>query len=264
MFSGRKAQRRLALYVALGLSAGGGLLPAQDAYAAQTHDYTETKTSINGLEGSDKTHFNSDNNITLGIDGGPTDKPFSTWGTISGGGKKNATEDVSNNTLTIHGLEVSNGGGQSMIYGGISGTGAVANNRVFFNNGLSKDPIYGGFNGATATKAVTGNSVTVAGGTVEGDVFGGYTTGKGAVTGNSVTIKGGSLGDEAAGGVISNSASSANAADNTLTISGGAFTKSGGTNVFGAYNAGSAKPSTTLLTSATVRMPWRRGSISRA
>ena len=236
--------------VALALSAGGGCLTTADggmlwgmstAYAAETHEYTETKTSINGLEGTDKTHSMNDNKITLGTEGGPTDKPFSTWGTISGGGKKNAAEDVSNNTLTIHGLKVSNGGGQSMIYGGVSGTGAVTNNRVFFNNGLSKDPIYGGFNDASATKAVTGNSVTVAGGTVEGDAFGGYTTGKGAVTGNSVTIKGGSLGDEAAGGVIGNSSSSANASDNTLTISGGAFTKSGGTNVFGAYNAGSGK-----------------------
>ena len=242
MFNGLKARRRLAVYVALGLSTGGGLLfSVPSAYAADTHDYTETATSISGLEGTDKTNFMSDNNITLGTEGGATDKPFSTYGTISGGGKKNATADVSNNTLTIHGLKVSNGSGFSIIYGGISGTGAVSNNRVFFNNGLSKDPIYGGFNGASATKEVKGNSVTVAGGTVEGDAFGGYTTGKGAVTGNSVTIKGGSLGDEAAGGVINNSASSANASGNTLTISGGAFTKSGGTNVFGAYNAGSGK-----------------------
>ncbi len=239
MFNGLKAQRRLALYVALGLSAGScTFLDASTVYAA--HDYTETATSISGLEGTDKTHSMSDNNITIGTPGTPN-VPFSTYGRISGGGKKNATEDVSNNTLTIHGLQVSNGGGFSIIYGGISGTGAVTNNKVFFNNGLSKDPIYGGFNGASATKAVTGNVATVAGGTVEGDAFGGYTTGKGAVTGNSVTIKGGTLGDEAAGGVINNSASSANASDNTLTISGGAFTKSGGTNVFGAYSDGSGK-----------------------
>ena len=239
MFNGLKAQRRLALYVALGLSAGScTFLDASTVYAA--HDYTETATSISGLEGTDKTHSMSDNNITIGTPGMPN-VPFSTYGRISGGGKENATEDVSNNTLTIHGLQVSNGGGFSIIYGGISGTGAVTNNKVFFNNGLSKDPIYGGFNGASATKAVTGNVATVAGGTVEGDAFGGYTTGKGAVTGNSVTIKGGTLGDEAAGGVINNSASSANASDNTLTISGGAFTKSGGTNVFGAYSDGSGK-----------------------
>jgi len=217
------------------------LFSAPSAYAADTHDYTETATSINGLEGTDKTGFKSDNRITLGTKGGPTNRPFSTYGIFSGGGKKNATEDVSNNTLTIHGLSVSNGGTWSTVYGGISSTGAVTNNHVIFNNGHSKSPIYGGYNGASATKAVTGNSVTVAGGTVEGDAFGGYTTGKGAVTGNSVTIKGGSLGDEAAGGVIGNSSSSANASGNTLTISGGAFTKSGGTNVFGAYNAGSGK-----------------------
>ena len=178
MVSGRKARRRLSFLVALALSTGGVYLPSgvgflwqgSTAYAAETHDYTETATSINGLEGTDKITFMSDNNITLGTEGGATDKPFSTYGTISGGGKKNATADVSNNTLTIHGLKVSNGNDFSIIYGGISGTGAVTNNRVFFNNGLSKDPIYGGFNGASATKEVKGNSVTVADGTVEGDV----------------------------------------------------------------------------------------------
>ena len=241
MFNGLKARRQLAVYVALGLSTGGGLLfSVPSAYAADTHDYTETATSINGLEGTDKTGFKSDNRITLGRDGGSTDKPFSTWGTISGGGKKNATEDVSNNTLTIHGLKVSNGGGHSMIYGGVSGTGAVTGNKVFFNNGLSKDPIYGGFNGATATKVVTGNSVTVAGGTVEGDVQGGGTEGKGPVTGNSVTLKGGTFGDEAMGGIIRNASSSADVTGNTVTIAGGRFTRNN-TFVHGGYTQGSGK-----------------------
>ena len=235
MFNGLKAQRRLALYVALGLSAGSGaFLDASTAYAA--HDYTETAPSISGLEGTDKTHSMSDNNITIGTPGTPN-VPFSTWGTISGGGKKNATGDVSGNTLTIHGLRVSNGDGQSMIYGGVSGTGAVTGNKVFFNNGLSKDPIYGGFNGASATKAVTGNAVTVAGGTVEGDAFGGVTQGTGAVTGNSVTITGGTLKDEAGGGVVTNASNSSDVTGNTLTISGGTFSK-GNTNVYGAYTAG--------------------------
>ena len=235
------------------------MFSAPSAYAADTHDYTETATSISGLEGTDKTGFKSDNRITLGTKGGPTNRPFSTYGIFSGGGKKNAKEDVSNNTLTIHGLSVSNGGTWSTVYGGISSTGAVTNNHVIFNNGNSKSPIYGGYNGASATKAVTGNSVTVAGGTVEGDAFGGYTTGKGAVTGNSVTIKGGSLGDEAAGGVIGNSSSSANASGNTLTISGGAFTKSGGTNVFGAYNAGSGKTINNIVNLGDGETPMATG-----
>ena len=244
-----KSRRRLALMVALALSTGGGCLTSVDggmiwgmskAYAAETHDYTETATSINGLEGTDKTGFMSDNKITLGTEGGATDKPFSTYGTISGGGKKNATADVSNNTLTIHGLKVSNGSGQSMIYGGISGTGAVTNNRVFFNNGLSKDPIYGGFNGASATKAVTGNTVTVAGGTVEGDVQGGGTAGTGTVTGNSITLKGGTFGDEAMGGIIRNASSSADVTGNTVTIAGGRFTRNN-TFVHGGYTQGAGK-----------------------
>ena len=254
MLSGLKAQRRLAVYVALGLSTGGGLLfSAPLAYAAETHDYTETATSINGLEGTDKTHSMNDNRITLGTEGGATDKPFSTWGTISGGGKKNATEDVSNNTLTIHGLKVSNGGGQSMIYGGVSGTGAVTGNKVFFNNGLSKDPIYGGFNGASATKTVTDNVVTVAGGTVEGDVQGGGTEGTGAVTGNTVTLKGGTFGDEAMGGIIRNASSSAEISDNTVTMTGGTLTKAN-TKLLGAYTAGSGnvKNNHVILSDGTV------------
>ncbi|WP_037346697.1 autotransporter outer membrane beta-barrel domain-containing protein [Selenomonas sp. oral taxon 138] len=229
------------------------MFSAPSAYAAETHDYTETATSINGLEGTDKTHSMSDNKITLGTEGGPTNKPFSTYGTISGGGKKNATEDVSNNTLTIHGLQVSNGSGQSMIYGGVSGTGAVTNNRVFFNNGLSKDPIYGGFNGASATKAVTGNSVTVAGGTVEGDIQGGGTEGTGAVTGNTVTLSGGSFKDEAMGGIIRNSSSSAEISDNTVTMTDGTLTKAN-TKLLGAYTAGSGnvKNNHVILSGGTV------------
>ena len=245
MVSKGKAQRKLAFMIALALSTGGGCLTTVDggmmwgastAHAAE-HVYAETATNINGLEGTEKTHSLNDNRITLGTEGGPTDRPFSTWGTISGGGKKDATEDVSNNTLTIHGLKVSNGSEQSMIYGGVSGTGAVTSNHVVFNNGLSKDPIYGGFNGASATKAVTGNSVTVAGGTVEGDAFGGVTQGTGAVTGNSVTITDGTLKDEAGGGVVTNASNSSDVTGNTLTISGGTFSK-GNTNVYGAYTAG--------------------------
>lgn len=262
MVSKGKAQRKLAFMIALALSTGGGCLTTVDggmmwgastAHAAETHDYTETATSINGLEGTDKTHSMNDNRITLGTEGGATDKPFSTWGTISGGGKKNATEDVSNNTLTIHGLKVSNGGGQSMIYGGVSGTGAVTGNKVFFNNGLSKDPIYGGFNGASATKAVTGNSVTVAGGTVEGDVQGGGTAGMGAVTGNTVTLNGGTFGDEAMGGIIRNASSSAEISDNTVTMTGGTLTKAN-TKLLGAYTAGSGnvKNNHVILSDGTV------------
>ena len=330
MLSGLKAQRRLAVYVALGLSTGGGLLfSAPSAYAGE---YTQESATFSGLSGTDKTGGSmSGNTITLGKVGGPTDKPQNLQGAISGGGKKNATADVTGNTLTIHGLRSANAGDYSFIYGGVSGTGAVTDNHVFFNNGYSADAVIGGYSAsltksvsdntvevkagkieediiggwsdkAASTGAVSGNKVTITGGTLgsygagiiygarvtgnglvtnnsvefsnatskkavygaagddaastaaikenhvtinsgtlSSDVFGGYTTGKGAVTGNSVTIKGGSLGDEAAGGVIGDSSSSANVSGNILTIAGGKFTKSGGTNVYGGYTAGTGK-----------------------
>lgn len=136
MIEGMKARRRMAMYVALGLSAGStALFHGGTAYAAETHDYTETAASVSGLEGTEKTGFMSDNRIVLGTEGGPTDRPFSTSGIFSGGGKEDATADVSNNTITIHGLHASNGGGYSMVYGGISDTGAVTGNKVIFNHG---------------------------------------------------------------------------------------------------------------------------------
>ena len=328
------------------------MFSAPSAYAAE-RTYTQEGGTINGLEGTDKTHSMNNNKITLGKEGGPTDKPQNTYGAISAGGKKDTAEDVTGNTLIIHGLRSANAGGYSFIYGGVSGSGAVTGNKVIFNNGYSADAVIGGhstsltksvsnntvevkagkidediiggwsdktastgqvsdnkvvisggelgsygagiiygarvtgnglvknnsveFSNATSKKAVYGaagddaastaaikeNHVTINSGTLSSDVFGGYTTGKGAVTGNSVMIKGGSLGDEAAGGVINNSASSANASGNTLTIAGGAFTKSGGTNVYGGYTAGNGKAINNIVNLGDGETPWQRGSISR-
>ena len=197
MIEGMKARRRMAMYVALGLSAGGtALFHGGTAYAAETHDYTETAASVSGLEGTEKTGFMSDNRIVLGTEGSPTDRPSNTFGIFSGGGKKNATADVSNNTITIHGLRANNGGGYSMVYGGISGTGAVAENKVIFNHGETADALVGGYTNAT-DKDVRGNSVTVADGTIKDDIIGGWAgraSSTGTLEGNTVTITGGTLG----------------------------------------------------------------------
>ena len=202
MIEGMKARRRMAMYVALGLSAGStALLHGGTAYAAETHDYTETAASVSGLEGTKKTGFMSGNRIVLGTEGGPTDRPFSNNGIFSGGGRKNAAEDVSNNTITIHGLHTSNGSGWSMIYGGVSGTGAVTGNKVIFNHGETEDALVGGYTGAT-DKDVRGNSVTVADGTIKDDIIGGWAgsaSSTGTLDGNTVTITGGSLGSNSDG-----------------------------------------------------------------
>ena len=199
MIEGMKARRRAAMYVALGLSAGStALLYGGTAQAAETHDYTETAATVSGLEGTDKTGFMSDNRIVLGTEGGPTDRPFSTSGIFSGGGKEDATADVSNNTITIHGLRANNGGGYSMVYGGVSDTGAVTGNKVIFNHGETADALVGGYTNAT-DKDVRGNSVSVAAGTIKDDIIGGWAgvavgTGTGTLEGNTVTITGGTLG----------------------------------------------------------------------
>ena len=202
MIEGMKARRRAAMYVALGLSAGSTvLLHGGTAQAAEPHDYTETKTTVNGLEGTNKTGYMSDNRIVLGTEGGPTDRPSNTFGIFSGGGKKNATADVSNNTITIHGLRANNGGGYSMVYGGISGTGAVTGNKVIFNHGETADALVGGYTGAT-DKDVRGNGVTVADGTIKDDIIGGWAgsaSSTGTLDGNTVTITGGSLGSHSDG-----------------------------------------------------------------
>ena len=83
-----------------------------------------------------------------------------------------------------------------MIYGGVSGTGAVTGNKVIFNHGTSADALVGGYTGAT-DKDVRGNSVSVAYGTIKDDIIGGWAgraSSTGTLEGNTVTITGGTLG----------------------------------------------------------------------
>ena len=95
--------------------------------------------------------------------------------------------DLTENSVTIAGASVNN------VYGGYAtGTGAslnnpsattrIANNRVTKNTvtisgGIVHDNVYGGYNASIAydSGAVTGNTVSVSGGRIEGDIFGGVT-----------------------------------------------------------------------------------------
>ena len=179
---------------------GGLLFSAPSVYAAE-HTYTQEGGTINGLEGTDKTHSMNDNKITLGKEGGPTDKPQNTYGAISAGGKKDTAEDVTGNTLIIHGLRSANAGGYSFIYGGVSGTGAVTGNKLLFNNGYSADAVIGGYS-ASLTKSVSNNTVEVKAGKIDEDIIGGWSdkaASTGGVSGNKVVISGGELGSHGAG-----------------------------------------------------------------
>ena len=264
MIEGMKARRRMAMYVALGLSAGGtALLHGGTAYAAETHDYTETAASVSGLEGTDKTGFMSDNNIVLGTEGGPANRPFSNNGIFSGGGRKNAAEDVSNNTITIHGLRTSNGGGWSMIYGGVSGTGAVTGNKVIFNHGTSADALVGGYTGAT-DKDVRGNSVTVADGTIKDDIIGGWAgvaAGTGTLAENTVAITGGTIGSYD-GGIVYGARTSGNGVlkNNTVSFANASTSRA----VYGAAtddtnSTATLRGNSVTITSGTINSPVAGG-----
>lgn len=177
---------------------GGLLFSAPSAYAGE---YTQESATFSGLSGTEKTGAMSGNKITLGKEGGPTDKPQNLQGAISAGGKKDTAEDVTGNTLIIHGLRSANGNGFSFIYGGVSDTGAVTGNKVFFNNGYSADAVIGGHS-ASLTKSVSNNTVAIKAGKIEEGIIGGWSdkaASTGAVSGNKVTITGGTLGSYSAG-----------------------------------------------------------------
>ena len=114
------------------------------------------------------------------------------------GGRSAIGNTVTNNTLTMTGGELT-----TAAYGGLNSaaSGAVTKNRLILQGGKTA-AAYGGYGAA----AVTGNTVTLAGAEVTGDLYGGYSTG-------------------------------GNAADNTVTITGG---KAAG-NIYAGYTTGAGK-----------------------
>ena len=224
------------------------MFSAPSAYAGE---YTQESATFSGLSGTEKTGAMSGNKITLGKEGGPTDKPQNLQGAISAGGKKDTAEDVTGNTLIIHGLRSANGNGFSFIYGGVSDTGAVTGNKVFFNNGYSADAVIGGHS-ASLTKSVSNNTVAIKAGKIEEGIIGGWSdkaASTGAVSGNKVTITGGTLGSYSAGiiygarvtgnGLVygaagDDAASTAVIKENHVTINSGTLSS----DVFGGYTIG--------------------------
>ena len=85
------------------------------------------------------------------------------------------------------------GGGHPVIAGNIIGGSATdaAKNLVDIKSVLLESPhtVYGGRGAASATE----NTVQVTGGTLKGDIYGGYTEGAGAVMKNTVQVMGGTL-----------------------------------------------------------------------
>ena len=107
-------------------------------------------------------------------------------GEIYGG--YNPLGDAADNHVTIEGGSVNADGGHA-VRGG-AGNGTVSGNDVTISGGTVGGAVYGGQGNGT----VTGNAVELSGGTVQKDVYGGQ--GDGTVSGNTVTLSGGELGDD--------------------------------------------------------------------
>ena len=246
--TGLKDRQRLALYVALGLSAGSGLtLDASTAYANDLSIPADTTTShANGVDMG----ATNENKLTIGAtDGDPADTTTPMEHPVIGkdvvGG---IADDAYGNDIIIESIKA-----VDAHYGRVYGAhaaGTVEGNSIKFNGGVVNELI-GAESTSTGTAGTHGaqrNTVTVTGGTVHGNVTGGIggtyssvnhnivsISGSGSgiegqvnggaggdnavVTGNEVTISGGSL--TTVNGGIGKNGSTVN--DNTVTVTGGTF-----------------------------------------
>ncbi len=133
------------------------------------------------------------------------------------GAAVNYSQDVKNNSVKFE----ANKGSTAYdvyVYGGValySSVGAVEENRVEITGGTASY-VYGGANGNTSGKAgdVKGNSVTMSGGTVRKNVYGGSSTGTSNVINNTVSLSGGTVSTNVYGG----SSENGSASNNVVTI----------------------------------------------
>ena len=231
--TGLKDRQRLALYVALGLSAGSGLtLDASTAYAHDiTLDTDQSSTYVANAAAGD--------NVKVKKNETRSDLPTITNGNIVGSNAANA-KDI---TVTVESVKAEDAG-YGRVYAALS-TGEISNNHIVYNNGVVNE-LLAAASAATAAGStqnihdndvkVTGgtvhnnviggngtnvkkNEVTISGGTIAKQVNGGVGGDNATVTGNKVTISGGNL--KAVNGGIGKNGSIVN--DNTVTITGGTF-----------------------------------------
>jgi len=131
-------------------------------------------------------------------------------------------------SLTENQVTVETGAGTiSFVFGGITaGNETVSDNTVTIEDGNIQQ-VMGGY---SEDGDVTGNSITVNGGTVTESILGGSTNGSGTVSNNTVTITGGNVAD-----VVGGNSFYGDATGNEVTISGGTVTGSilGGQSITG-------------------------------
>ena len=251
--TGLKDRQRLALYVALGLSAGSGLtLDASTAYANQLDISADNTQYANGVDMG----ATNGNKLTIGATGGdpadtatPMEHPVIGKDVVGG-----IANDAYGNDIIIESIKAVEAG-YGRVYGAHA-AGTAEGNSIKFNGGVVNELIgaeststgttgtHGAqrnivtVTGGTVHRNVTGgiggtyssvnnNIVSISGSTIEGQVNGGAGGDNAVVTGNEVTISGGNL--TTVNGGIGKNGSTVN--DNTVTVTGGTF--GGGSRIVG-------------------------------
>ena len=144
------------------------------------------------------------------------------------GARINSTESTAGNA-TANEVHISNGTITGNVFGGSvegSVTGDVKGNKVEISGGTIRgvkstiydSKVYGGYSEkgtAGGDTAADGNNVTVTGGTVYGEVWGGYAK-EGNAKNNTATMSGGNV-----EGIVMGGWAYGDATDNTLTVTGG-------------------------------------------
>lgn len=255
-------------FVVLALVLGSGMMAGSLAAAQEITIVTDADYSA-ALVDSNKSFLGNivprtsvkDNAVIIGAAGGgdvPLIGTSSTNLTMVAGGASMTTYNVADNTVTVY------SGQMKTVAGGVVylGTGAVTGNRVTVNGGTicntDETAAYAVYGGAilagSDTDGVTGNVVTVNDGTINGWVVGGGSNGTGIASDNKVYINGGTIsGKMVAGG----SSASGPMQGNAVYMTGGTVTA----DVYGGRTSGGAAAdgNTVSITGGTVN-----GSVSGA
>ena len=230
MFMKKNAGKRLSFLVTLALSAGlGTVVQPPSSYAAEINVTTDRTADVDGGTADG-------NKVTIGAEDGGEHPRIE--GNIIGG----SAADAAKNLVDIKSVLLE---APHAVYGG-RGADSATENTVNFAGGKVTS-IYGGY--TEGAGAVTKNTVTVTGGTLEGDVYGGYiakedsagevsgnritlqngaatlayggyTKGRGAVKDNTVEFSGSESTERIAGGYIENENSSAEMSGNKVFFTG--------------------------------------------
>lgn len=245
--TGLKDRQRLALYVALGLSAGSGLtLDASTAYANPLDIPVDNAQHANGVDMG----ATNGNKLTIGATGGdpadhtaPMEHPVIGKDIIGGSGENayaneiiiesikavdvdygrvygaHAAGTVEGNSIEFNGGVVNELIGAESTSTGTAGTHGAQRNTVTVTGGTVHNNVIGGIGGTYSSVNHNIVSISGSGSGIEGQVNGGAGGDNAVVTGNEVTISGGSL--TTVNGGIGKNGSTVN--DNTVTVTGGTF-----------------------------------------